>query len=464
MASRAQSPVRSIVRPASWPLVLVALAPAAAWADASTILNPGRIPIGDLGALEGGAMIARSNDGSATWYNPAGLVRADRPSISSNASLYELNRITLGSGKDAETASTFNIVPNYLGSVGFIVDEPGRARTAWGFAVTVPTHWKSIAVAEQSVGTPESGLSYSRFSSASEVRTLVPGVAVAHDLGRFVEGLSVGAGLSVLYTTEYQQWTLFERQDEVRLIRQAAFVQDSMALQGQFSLGVGWRAMEGLDLGLSVKLPTLDLYDKTVMDFGHAAYDAPSADAEHGSEKELGYKTKRPTEFGLGVAYSRPRVGVELDAHLRLGVDPYSRYGASLDTDYELYDEGKVTNETYSHVFDRWSDRPVFNLRLGGYVGLTETLKWHFGGFTDRSPMERSIYDDYGGYYQKVDLFGATTGISYSDKSSMLGLGLSYTFSGDMTTESYDLATRENVVEDSRVDIIGFIMSGRHYF
>ena len=167
MLARPRGRPRSLVRSSAWPLALLASSPALAWADAATILNPGRIPIGDLGALEGGAMIARSNDGAATWYNPAGLVRADRPSISSNASLYELNRITVGSGKDAETANTFNIVPNYLGSVGFIVDEPGRARTAWGFAVTVPTNWKSIAVAEQSVGAPGTGLNYSRFSSAS---------------------------------------------------------------------------------------------------------------------------------------------------------------------------------------------------------------------------------------------------------------------------------------------------------
>lgn len=206
------------------PRALVAIAalgamPATAFGDATTILNPGRIPIGDLGSLEGGAQIARANDGAATWYNPAGLVRAERPSISSNASIYELNRITVGAGEDATSSSTFNIVPNYMGSVGFIVDEPGRARTAWGFAVAVPLNWKSVALAEQSQGSAATGLAYSRYSSAAEVRTLVPGVAVAHDFGAFVPGLAVGAGLSMLYTSEYQQWTLFERQDDVALIR-----------------------------------------------------------------------------------------------------------------------------------------------------------------------------------------------------------------------------------------------------
>ena len=158
--------------------------------------------------------VYRTADGAATWYNPAGLVRADKPSISSNASLYELNRIPVGKGSDATSSSTFNIIPSDLGSVGFISNEPGHSKTAWGFAVTVPLNWKSIAVAEKSTGDIPS-LQYSRYSSAAEVRTLVPGIAVAHDLRHFVEGLSVGAGFSVPFTTEYQQWTLFERSDEI---------------------------------------------------------------------------------------------------------------------------------------------------------------------------------------------------------------------------------------------------------
>ena len=453
-------------------LVPCALVPAAALgvmhgtalADATTILNPGRIPIGDLGSLEGGAQIARANDGAATWYNPAGLVRAERPSISSNASLYELNRITVGSGKDAATSNTFNIVPNYLGSVGFIVDEPGRARTAWGFSVTVPINWKSVAIDEQSIGDANTGLTYSRYSSAAEVRTLVPSIAVAHDLGAFVEGLSVGAGVGMLYTSEYQQWTLFERDDETSFLRQAAFVQNSMALQAQFSVGAAWRPTEGLDLGLSVKMPSLDLYDHTDIDSGDVIYENGVPEGEHGSEKELGYKVKRPTEFGLGVAYSRPRFAVELAGTLRLGVDPYSRYGGRLDTDNPILGGDTVENKAHTHTFDRWEEQPVVNVRLGGNVAVTDTLRIHAGGFTDRTPLKKSIYDDYAGYYQKVDLYGVTTGISYSDKSSLLGLGVSYTFSGDMTAETYDLKTQDTITQASSVGIIGFILSGRHYF
>jgi hypothetical protein len=439
--------------------------PGRARADATTILNPGRVCIGDVGALEGGALIARANDGAATWYNPAGLARASHPSISSNASVYELNRIET-SGGGTETANTFNIVPSYMGSVGFIVDEPGRSRTAWGFAIVVPLHWKSIAVAEQAAGSPAAGLTYSRYSSAAEVRTLVPGVAVAQDLGAWVDGLSVGVGLSAPLTTEYQQWTLFERQDPVRLLRQASFVQESMAVQAQFSVGVAWRPIEGLDLGLQARLPAIDVYGRTSMHFGHVAYDAPTSDAEHGSEKSLGYAFKRPTELGLGAAWTRPRFGLEVDATLRLGLDAYHRFGGQLGTRNVLYEteNENTTREDFSHAFDRWSERTVFNVRGGGHVRFTQALAWHVGAFTDRTPLERSLYDDYGGYYQKVDLFGATTGVTYENKNSVVGLGVSYTFSGDMKTEAYDLESRENVRENASVDIIGFILSGRHSF
>ena len=45
-------------------------------------------PIGERAGLQGGAFLVRVNDVSATWYNPAGLVKAQRNSISGNASAF----------------------------------------------------------------------------------------------------------------------------------------------------------------------------------------------------------------------------------------------------------------------------------------------------------------------------------------------------------------------------------------
>ena len=36
------------------------------------------LPIGERGFLQGGAFIARSDDASASWYNPAGLRSEER--------------------------------------------------------------------------------------------------------------------------------------------------------------------------------------------------------------------------------------------------------------------------------------------------------------------------------------------------------------------------------------------------
>ncbi len=50
-----------------------------------TLPNYNTIPIGQVGGLEGGAFIARTNDASSNWYNPAGLGLAKTSSVSSSA-------------------------------------------------------------------------------------------------------------------------------------------------------------------------------------------------------------------------------------------------------------------------------------------------------------------------------------------------------------------------------------------
>src|SRR5262245_33947872 len=65
-----------------------------------TLPNYNRTSIGQVGGLQGGAFVARANDSSANWYNPAGLALAPKAQISSSAGTYTL----------------FNLVPKDLTS------------------------------------------------------------------------------------------------------------------------------------------------------------------------------------------------------------------------------------------------------------------------------------------------------------------------------------------------------------
>ena len=70
-------------------------------------------PIGERAGLQGGAFLVRVNDVSATWYNPAGLVKAQRNSISGNASAFAIQE---GKRDEKDEGSTLVPVPSMVGS------------------------------------------------------------------------------------------------------------------------------------------------------------------------------------------------------------------------------------------------------------------------------------------------------------------------------------------------------------
>lgn len=433
-----------------------------ALADATTVPNAGRIPIGDIGALEGGAMIARTDDGAATWYNPAGLVRANRPSISSNASLYEVNSITIGSGNDAERSNTFNIVPSFIGSVGFFTKDSAHPRTAWGFSIAIPVNWKSMAAAETVKGTEGTDLSYGRFSSAAELRTLVPSIGAAYAVS---DMLSIGAAAHLLYTSEYQQYSLFERHDADTWFGGQSFVQDSHSWQGQLSLGASWRPLKAIDIGVIVKTPSVEISNRTLMYYHSSYYYGTETESEYADVNDLSYKVKRPAEFGAGVAYKQEAFGFEADAVYRMRIRPYSQYDGDMDISVMTYDSnGNQAMSQRSQTFVKSEDKAIVNVRIGGYVAATDAVKWHVGAFTDKSTMKKSVYYDYAGYYQKVDLYGATTGISVTDRNSTVGIGFSYTWSGPMSSQVYDIATSDYAHKPGNIQIFGFILTGKYFF
>src|SRR5215510_9181589 len=76
-------------------------APAAAQSDLVTTLPPNLVlsnynsaPVGPYGGLEGSAYVARIDDPSAAWFNPAGLARQASPQISGSAGVYQRTLVT----------------------------------------------------------------------------------------------------------------------------------------------------------------------------------------------------------------------------------------------------------------------------------------------------------------------------------------------------------------------------------
>ncbi|HUL49619.1 MAG TPA: hypothetical protein VLT79_06370, partial [Gemmatimonadales bacterium] len=79
--------VRCLVAAALVPAVVAAQTIAAP--PTLIITNYDRIPIGQREGIEGGAYVARTDDASAAWFNPAGLAKSEKSALNASATAYE---------------------------------------------------------------------------------------------------------------------------------------------------------------------------------------------------------------------------------------------------------------------------------------------------------------------------------------------------------------------------------------
>ncbi len=123
----------------------------------------------------------------------------------------------------------------------------------------------------------------------------------------------------------------------------------------------------------------------------------------------------------------RERFQLELDVLFSAGTSPYDLFSSTKSATY-IFDDGQggppvVEEIPFGNVVS--DTRAVVNVALGGSYALTESKVWvlHFGFGTDFSPV-----GDEDEYFSKVDLYGATAGISGTVGGLTAALGVNYQF------------------------------------
>src|SRR5215468_12585675 len=79
--------------------------------------NYDNVLVGKDQALEGGAYIARADDASANFYNPAGLVVSEKTSLNASSTGYVWTRLSSQSLSTSISSSKLDNVPGYFGVV-----------------------------------------------------------------------------------------------------------------------------------------------------------------------------------------------------------------------------------------------------------------------------------------------------------------------------------------------------------
>jgi hypothetical protein len=352
--------------------------------------NDDSILLGNDAALVAGAVVSNANDGSALWYNPAGLARAGQDSVDVGASAFALRRYKMpgvinavgGRGGDASFTEIVSI-PSAL----TYVRRWGRSVAGLGlFASQVQDR-----TLRASLTFPIGGLADGRLRALQNEESaryhlaggwgmkLPRGFAVGAALfgdyydvatfGQISSDYSVGA--SPLGVSLGSSYTLFK------------------ALGFHARVGVTYDPRPWLRFGLSVETPGVYFYRST----RETSIETSTQLDDAGEQFQLATTVveQAKSEGGLGL-YSpvRVRMGGSFDA-------AGATFSLEGDVQSKVTDRGIEVDRTF-----------VWNVRAGARWAVNETLRLGGGLFTDRGAEKK---DEVGA--GNIHFYGATIGGQY---------------------------------------------------
>ena len=360
------------------------------------------IPVGPYAGLEAGAYIARTNDPSAAWFNPAGLSRAKGAQISGSAGLYQYTKISPEIAPGAGTSVQH--VPNL---VGFTMQH--GTKLTLGGAILTPVSWAQTTNMEVIL---PSGTNLERFaySSDSEFNRRVVALSAGYESDskwRF------GGGLTFLYTS----------------LNMTQTVSDRIAMPNGLSTLLVTSSVRGSDMkvgivgGVQVDVKPHIQVGGVIRTSGFSIYRSGTGTLE-GTEKngaasrgasffdpEAEFHYKVPFEFTGSIAFVGKRAELETSVHAYTSVGPYSLLSSSQNS-LIYQDDGLGVPPTIQQIPFQGltsSAKGIANVAVGGHYQLfaDREMRVHFGVSTDMSPVgpEDQVFD-------KVDLTAFTVGLS----------------------------------------------------
>jgi long-subunit fatty acid transport protein len=382
--------------------------------------NYDTIPVGRFSGLEGGAYVARADDTSANWYNPAGLTRAETATFSADSAIYQWTSMRTDFAESA-TGSTvsFDHVPAFIGAVVPIKGHEGKL--VGGFSVTKRVAWGEFIDQElfssQGTGQLRAGL-----GSENHFDVLVPGIGLGYAAGG---KWRVGAGLGVPIVS-------FDRNDtlSLRLTDGAAY---SSALQEtratgweadlQLSLGVQYDATPELSFGALLRPPGVRL-------FGTSSFTSDSLVAVPGKTVDMSirdessdFKYRVPLEFDIGAAWHRGKLQLEADLKMYKGVSEYTLLAT--DQSYTVVTTTAAGSQVSTLAAGPVTTgaRSLVNIALGGRYALSKVTTLHAGFYTNRSPVSSESNP----MFTEISLTGATVGATFGWRHVGISAGVAYT-------------------------------------
>lgn len=381
------------VIPAAFTLLALTLGLAPSVARAG---NGDGVLVGSDAAMSGGAVRATVDDGSAIWYNPAGLASGARDSVDLSVNAFQM-RASEESGLISATTGETND-GGYLEIVSIPAAatltrrlEPGLTLGLGIFAPRFEQHEVRTRL------DTESGANTARWtlSSAQSRATYHAGAALGI---RISDQLRIGVSLFGVYrdsNDSFQTAGVFELDDVTRLVARGG-IRRIRSFGLELGAGLQWEPHPGVLIGITARSPGVEVatqvlaatteIDATLSDVVPDHLDFLPEDTEAISP---GVAVLTPGRFALalGHRFARGWIAAEIDVQPPLDVDA---------------------------VINR---RLVWNVRVGGQYQLNDSFNVGFGAFTDHS--EGSPIAELG--QTRVDFYGLTAGLEYRSRYQLGG-------------------------------------------
>jgi hypothetical protein len=344
-------------------------------------------PIGQTAGLEGGAFVARANDASSNWYNPAGLALAHQSSVSSSAGSYQLLSVVPEDLQTEDSGGSSQQVPALVGVVvkKLFPDD----RWTLGFSAVRTNSWEqeTDAQIDQLALPPSRLLSYSADSQFRRNEFSL-------GLGYGAKGpWRFGAAMSVANTTVSAVTSIGDQRvtptslDAALADRRISGNITQLRLTG----GVQYQMTPEILLGALVRTPGLRLFRSG--EFGFDAVETKGATTASLSffDPKPTFNYKLPFQATAGAAWVCNRFQLEVDVSFFSGDSAYDLF-SSEKTATSIFDDGNggppvVTQTPFNPVVS--DNRAIVNVAFGGSYALTANQVWvlHFGFHTDFSPV-----------------------------------------------------------------------------
>jgi hypothetical protein len=400
--------------------------------------NYDNVLVGKEQAIEGGAYIARVNDPSASFYNPAGLVQAERAAIDASSTGYAYTKLTSKLSGDSVTVTKFDDLPGYIGAVAPVPWSDAR-NVRIGFCITRASSWSPGAI-DQSFAAPAQGFDRVSYASDASFDTKLYriGVAWAPVIDR---SLRLGLSTAIAQTTYRNAVTLSGAlpsggQPSQFLETTRGTGTDTSII---FTIGAQWDVTESITLGAIVRSPGFQLWSSSLVTSESANVTASSSSAEHFRDDAGTFRYKLPLETSLGAAYRFGRFELEADLRYHEAVPQYDFYQSGVPFQLLTSSGGTTSVTTAPPPSVQYAAKRVINGAVGVRARLGDAPDWtarsysienrvvttaHLGFNTAFSPVADSRTSP----LRSADLYTVTGGVDFQLAKFGFSLGAAYQF------------------------------------